>query len=372
MDLNHLIVRPNWHVILIHYPLGLLSLGLVIEIFSVFWRRGGFRRAGRWMILLGTLLAIPTVTTGLFAMAQVVGGNDDMSWIQHRMQAPLSAAQWSLLVHHMWWNIAGVACFVLAVIVWLGGSDRFRRRLHWPLLLLAIAGGICLIAGAWHGGEMVYGHGLAVAGRTAPVSQQGSTLERLRQTFPPLQLHLLLAGLTIAMAAAALGLSFRSLAELRTAGAREKAEMEDLPAFAPDERIIDALRGTEQDRVPPAEYPPGRFWLLAALLGVVTAAAGLWVMNVWDWRELQRFWLDHHRELGHVAGGTSIIVLSLVLAAVTRWARRSGGILGILSLLLVLAVAAQIWLGVLLAFDSMQGPVWRFNPALPTTGQKAE
>jgi uncharacterized membrane protein len=371
MDFNYLVVRPNWHVILIHYPLALLSLGLVIEIFSLFWRRGGFRRAGRWMILLGTLLAIPAITTGLYALANVVGGNDDMIWAQHRMHASLSGAQWSLLIHHMWWNIAGVGCFVAAVIVWLGGSDRFRRRLHWPLLLLAIAGGVCLICGAWHGGEMVYGRGLAVGMPTAALTTGGSRMERLRQAVPPLQLHLLLAGLTIAMAAAALGLSFRALAELRASRAKDEADMDNLPPFAPDERIIDALRGDAANQAEPASYPPARFWLLTVVLGLLTAAAGLWVMEIWNWEQLRRFWLDHHRELAHAAGGTSIIVLSLLLAAVTRWARRSGWLMGILSLLLVLAVAAQIWLGVLLAFDSMEGPVWRFNRPEPMARQSA-
>jgi uncharacterized membrane protein len=366
MDLSYLIVHPNWHVILIHYPLALLSLGLVIEVFSVFWRRGGFRKAGRWMLLLGTLLAIPAVTTGLYAMTKVIGGDDDMTWAQHRLQAPLNGAQWSLLIEHLWWNVGGVACFVFAAVVWLGGSDRFRRRLHWPLLLLAIAGGVCLVFGAWHGGEMVYAHGLAVGGTTATLGADGGAVKQLRHIVHPLQLHLLLAGLTFALAAAALGLSFRALAELRTASEHEEAEMQNMPTFAQDERIIEALRGDDGDQFAPAAYPPARFWLLAALLGILTAAAGLWIMQIWNWDHLQRFWLDNHRELAHAAGGTSIIVLSLLLAAATRWARRNGWLLGILSLLLVLAVAAQIWLGVLLAFDSMKGPVWRFNPPAAT------
>lgn len=47
-------ISPNWHVILIHYPLGLLAVGILIEFFSFLgWRRSGFRTAGRWMILLG-------------------------------------------------------------------------------------------------------------------------------------------------------------------------------------------------------------------------------------------------------------------------------------------------------------------------------
>ena len=41
-------VNPNLHVVLLHYPIGLLFAGLLIELFSFLgWRRGGFRAAGR-------------------------------------------------------------------------------------------------------------------------------------------------------------------------------------------------------------------------------------------------------------------------------------------------------------------------------------
>src|SRR4051794_16756227 len=60
-------INPNWHVILIHYPLGLLTIGVLIELLAIFWRRSTVRNAGKWMILIGTLACIPTVTTGLYA-----------------------------------------------------------------------------------------------------------------------------------------------------------------------------------------------------------------------------------------------------------------------------------------------------------------
>jgi uncharacterized membrane protein len=379
------LIRPNWHIILIHYPLALLSLGIVIELLSFLWRRSGFRAAGRWMILLGALLCLPTVTTGIYAFRDVVGGNDGMTWIARKANATLSQAQWRLLIEHMWWNVGGTAAFIVAVIVWLASSNRWRDRLHWPLLAVVIVGMICLIFGAWHGGEMVYGHGLAVAqvdpAAASPVlhgteakAQEGETLE---QVVPPMELHLFLAGLTFAMAAAALGLSYRSLAEIRMA---EITDTEDtlteesearpyrgVPEH--DERIVDALRGEEAVVILPPHMPPARFWLLAALLGILTALAGLWLVGIisppqqiFSWPDLQHEFAHSHRDAAHILFGGGIVVLSLILAVLTRWARRSGLLLSIFSLLLVLAVAGQIWLGVLLAFDSMQGSLVRFNP----------
>jgi hypothetical protein len=37
-------IHPNWHVILIHLPLGLLGVGVVIELLSFLWRRSGVSR----------------------------------------------------------------------------------------------------------------------------------------------------------------------------------------------------------------------------------------------------------------------------------------------------------------------------------------
>src|ERR671913_975676 len=65
-------INPNLHVILIHYPLGLLVVGTLIELFSFLgWRRSAFRAAGRWMLLLGILSLAPTMFSGLYALADV-------------------------------------------------------------------------------------------------------------------------------------------------------------------------------------------------------------------------------------------------------------------------------------------------------------
>jgi hypothetical protein len=70
-------------------------------------------------------------------------------------------------------------------------------------------------------------------------------------------------------------------------------------------------------------------------------------------------WLT--RRLAHVAGGLAIVGLSLLMALVSRIATRSKLTLLIFALLLLAAVAAQVWFGVLLTYDSIGGPVTRFN-----------
>src|SRR5688572_1229892 len=65
---NELII-PNWHVILIHYPLGVFMLGMLLELLLlVFRHHGPVRSAARWMIVLGALAGLPAAYSGMYAL----------------------------------------------------------------------------------------------------------------------------------------------------------------------------------------------------------------------------------------------------------------------------------------------------------------
>jgi hypothetical protein len=68
-----------------------------------------------------------------------------------------------------------------------------------------------------------------------------------------------------------------------------------------------------------------------------------------------------NRALGHVIMGTTIVVMPLILAALARWAPRRSFFFSLFTLILTAAVAAQIWLGVLLLLDTSVGPINHFN-----------
>jgi uncharacterized membrane protein len=548
-------INPNLHVILVHYPIALLVLGMLIECFSwLGWRRSGFRAAGRWMIFLGVLSAIPTAFAGLYALSDVARMGLDAEyafrpWREVLAVSPLvhtdGGAAWEMAKRHAVVNGITTVALTVVVVAWVGASDAWRRRLYWPCLLLLIAGTGFVGIGAWHGGELVYRHGVGVeegeamepspvalgaplAGRdifalqtttpmppaapapaavdpgattalgpvvpvapdptaptpsttapaaaatrpaddrpaatqpsveapaaglvetpptapavaaTLPVAPAPATApaavvvepplpaapvdpalsdptpaataspspaveeqieynpaRELERYVPPLQAHVILAGLTVAIAMAALALSLRAsnvhpeielepraeLNELAQAyGARPIREpartgTADLPPpiALPGELSdldIDAMRVSviERHRVPSA-----RFWLLTTLVGILTAMAGWWVLasdvemtfadfdprrllNMVfpeDWRELPR------RPL-HVVTAGAIILLPLLLAIFARWAPRRRGVLLFFAFLLILAVAAQVWLGVLLMWDTPVGKVFEFNPS---------
>jgi uncharacterized membrane protein len=446
-------INPNWHIIFIHYPLGLLGIGILIELFSFFWRRSGFRAAGRWMILLGALLSIPTVFLGLFALVDVARINNDNAfghWQELVASSPLTTNHdghaWEMLIEHMWYQIASTGVFVLVVVVWLACSDLWRKRLHIPLLVLLLGGAAAMVIGAWHGGEAVYRHGVGVQNQTAHLGdgpaarhQEGGvawattrptgattqpaaagrdpsvnvTAEQQTETetskkdleyyVMPVQLHVTLAGLAVAVSLAALGLSIRRVSESRPADdadpyLKEGERVTEIrePLGMTSEQLRDEegrLRVDESDEVGAdtdvhikreSRSPAGRFWLLAALVAATASLAGFWALADesdalataqaegvgfvgYLWKLVTSPDLNDgsilNRRFVHVVTGTSIVLLPLVMAGLVRWAPRKKLWLWIFAVLLLLAVAVQAWLGILLMFDTPVGPVTGFVPA---------
>jgi uncharacterized membrane protein len=342
------LIHPNWHVVLIHYPLALLTIGLAIELFGFLYRHSTFRLAGRWMLLIGALACVPTATSGLYAYYDTVryAGQGEVSmepggdaWYQltRAAEGQLTKAQWDDLKHHMWRAGSGTIIVLLGVIPYLGASDRWRRRLYWPcLLLVGFAVGV-LAWGAWYAGESVSTRGTSMKWNATPAGGAVGAV-------PPLQLHVVLAGLTMALAIGALGLSMRkfNVEEWRAkppsdfGGPSAEAEMN---APAVQTRMI----------VIGEPVHAGRFWLIAAVLGLGTAAAGIWVAGG-SWEQIQPL-LGQHRDLAHLGLGAAIILLALMLGALMRWSDRRRGFIVVSGTLLLAAVAAQVWVGILLMYD---------------------
>jgi uncharacterized membrane protein len=357
-------INPNLHVVLVHYPLALLISGTLIELFSFMWRRHAFRAAGRWMILLGALSGIPTAISGVYALYDVANPTDaSVTWKEARAAAPLNAQQWTMLQNHLLLQTAATTLAVLVVIIWIGCSDTWRRRLHIPLLLgLLIVCGLTA-SGAWFGGEIVYRFGTGVS-QTAPTTAPIS----VEYFLPPEQAHMILAGITVAIALAALALSVRNI----SAGAPVTQVDFIAAALGPPPTLIgpegeDVQRNPflEPEDVIVAQMPAARFWLLAALCALITFAAGVWLLasgaETWVVKDLISFVRGTGRRMVHVIVGGSIFVLSLILAILARCAPRQKWLLVIFATLLVVAVGVQVWLGILLLYDTPQGVLTHFN-----------
>ena len=367
------LVSPNLHVILVHYPIAMLVAGTLIELFSFMWRRHGFRAAGRWMILIVALMTVPTTFSGMFARWDVANPqHQDWTWKETANAGLLSAAQWSALRTHLILQVSASFAALLVCVTWLGCSNRWRANLHVPLLLILLGSVGATAAGAWYGGETVYHHGTAVAAvKDEPVVDKAKKViqqDRVKAFFPPLQLHVISAGTTVALGLVAMGLALRNLSEpplqtqmdqiaaaLTRGGAIEDDETTNLPpAVAPDPNPLSG----------PA--PASRFWMLTSLLALMTIAGGTWVLiNSSGTKVPRELWSNVQsapRRLAHVIAGGSLFVLPLLLALLARFAPRGKFAFMLFGLLIVGAIGFQIWIGTLLLFDGPIGTVRAFQP----------
>jgi hypothetical protein len=357
--------------------------------------------AARWMVVIGALSALPAAYAGMYAMADVARRSaptaaDDAPWHDVARASTLTDAQWEMIDTHAWTNGGSAVFIALIVTLAVACSDRWRRRLYpvFLVLLLAYAGAMTL--GAYYGGEMVYREGIAVkmpykeSKATQPASlaatRPDSPASETQTERPkgvdyyvnPVQLHVALAGLAAAMGMLGIGLSLRAAStsphwqdpELGRAGVEAlphpqrggAQDMMVLRSFAPRVEVTG-----EAERVPAA-----RFWLLTFLLTALTGLAGWWALG--DEHETYRpqdLWKlvtgdGYIRRLAHVIAAGAVAVVPLFMALLARVARRSRAMVGLFALLLIAALAAQVWLGALLLFDQPKvannaGPWYRLQ-----------
>jgi len=371
------VIVPNVHVILIHFPLALLGVGLFIEIFNFMWHGGSLHKAGRWMILIGTLLLVPVATSGIYALYDVsTHGNSPDTWNELVSGSGFTVRDWGLVRQHVVLNSVASVLALIAVVWWLGASDRVRKYIYFPSLgMIMIAMGLIAV-GAWHGGEMVFREGFGVDGKFSsanegPPPQSSRWQDQLEFAISPMQVHLVLAGFVIAVAAGGMGVSYRRSAEkLPPPPAAPQGQYTERPtdpwSNVPSPRELTA--------VIPSTPPPARFWIVAAILAVLTLTAGLYVGGFLiftkgiDMAQLRGaivgLGMPSQRRIGaHIVIGSSILVLCLILGGLGKWAPRHREFLGLTALLLILAVAAQVWVGTLLLFDGDTGPIDHFRPA---------
>lgn len=142
-------IIPNLHPLAVHFPIALIILSAFFHVLGWFTRgtRCGQHCAilGHTTLWLGALTAIPTVLLGWIASNSV---NHD------------EAGHLAMLSHRMW------AVITLAVLVVIAGWDAFRSKVEAEIqpgfAVLTIAAAILVGVTAWHGGELVYRHGLGV------------------------------------------------------------------------------------------------------------------------------------------------------------------------------------------------------------------
>ena len=137
---------PNWHPMIVHFPIALLTLSVVVDLAALLGRRRSWHRMAYGLIVAGAVSAA----------AAVISGND--AAVPYRDSGLADVVE----EHEDYATIVLVTFLATS----LGRLPLFLRSRHgWPLnLWIAVAfAGCCLLwLTSLHGGELVYEHGVGV------------------------------------------------------------------------------------------------------------------------------------------------------------------------------------------------------------------
>jgi len=139
---------PNLHPLFVHFPIALLTVGLIAEVWAFARREDQSGKLGWWLQAAGTLGLLIAVGTGILAgQSEAVPPGGEGIFATHQQGAFISAAVFASLAL---WRVGA-----------RGNIAGTRRKLF--LLLYAAGVGAVLFTG-WYGGRLVFEFGVGVFG----------------------------------------------------------------------------------------------------------------------------------------------------------------------------------------------------------------
>ena len=143
-------IIPNWHPILVHFTIGLLSTAVVFYLLSALLPvserlKSNWQIVARWSLWTGMSITVLTLIAGYLAYNSVAH------------DTPSHEA----MTEHRNWAFATASAFALLTIwsIW----THFKKQLpSIAFLAFAVVSGGLLASTGWHGGEAVYRYGLGV------------------------------------------------------------------------------------------------------------------------------------------------------------------------------------------------------------------
>ncbi len=142
-------IIPNWHPVLVHFTVALLSLTVCFHLLGRFMPDGSlkkqFETLAEWNLWLGTGFGIMTALAGWMAYNSVT--HDTPSHVA--------------MTEHRNWAWATLTLFMILTVysLWRARNQSRPGTVFIGILLLA---GLMLGSTAWRGAEVVYRHGIGV------------------------------------------------------------------------------------------------------------------------------------------------------------------------------------------------------------------
>jgi len=136
----------NPHPMFVHFPIALLSVGLLFDILGLLLKRASLKNAGWWCLIVGVAGAIGAATTGLLAEESV----------------PHSDAVHSIMETHETVGLIAAGTFA-ALLLWRAfnrGRLPGKTALLRIYILAAVVGVGVMFYGGYLGGVMVFEHGV--------------------------------------------------------------------------------------------------------------------------------------------------------------------------------------------------------------------
>ncbi len=138
-------IIPNWHPLMVHFTLGLLSISALLYLAGSVLKKPHLLIAARWNLWIGATLTVGTVLAGLQAYNSVAH----------------DAASHAAMTNHKNWALPTAGIFIVLAL-WALWKQRGAKTVS-PIFVGAIllASGLLAITG-YKGAEVVYRHGTGV------------------------------------------------------------------------------------------------------------------------------------------------------------------------------------------------------------------
>ncbi|MFI3156519.1 MAG: DUF2231 domain-containing protein [Methylococcaceae bacterium] len=150
----------NIHPLLVHFPIAFLSAFFVLDLVGTLAKKQHWRNVAGWLLYLGTVAAVFTVTAGFIAASTVAHSEEVHAIMERHEHFGVSVLSLATLLS-LWRIKAG------GIIQ--GGANGF---------FLVLAGLLCALMalGADLGGLMVYHYGVSVKTAIVSVPESGSSM----------------------------------------------------------------------------------------------------------------------------------------------------------------------------------------------------